>query len=83
MKIGQLEQTHQIWRSRTDPENGLPSGPDSWLWCTRCGDVLPTDPWEPGHCTCKNVCLDYGRPVVDDWDELTSIQASSLPGSPP
>ena len=30
-------------------------------------------------CAIKNVCLDYGRLVVDGWDELTGIQTSSLP----
>lgn len=82
VKIGQLELTHQIWRGRADPQKGISSGPDSWIWCTRCGDVLPTDPWEPGHCECENVCMDYGRLVVDDWVEVKAIQTSSRPDLP-
>lgn len=81
MKFGDLERTHQVRRILTDPREGTSAGPDSWLWCTRCGDVLPTDPWEPGSCGCENVRQDYGRLVVDDWSEVVELATSSLPSS--
>jgi hypothetical protein len=79
MKIGELERVFQVWRTGDDPRKRFGSGPDTWIWCTRCGDVLPTDPWEPGSCACRNVHQDYGRLVVDDYDELVILATASRP----
>jgi len=43
VKIGDLEREYQVWRDHGDPRKGTGSGPDTWFWCTRCGDVLPSD----------------------------------------
>lgn len=82
VKIGDLEREFQVWRERGDPRKGFSSGPDSWIWCTRCGDVLPTDPWEPRSCACRNIHQDYGRFDVEDYDEFVILATASLPSVP-
>jgi len=82
VKIGELELTHQVVRQRLDRGRGYPGGPDVWYWCTRCGDVLASQPAdEVRSCECGNPRFDVGRLSVDDHDELVLLATSSRPGT--
>jgi hypothetical protein len=74
-KIGQLERTHQVWRQKADLRRNFPSGPDTWYWCQRCGDVIATLlPIEMRSCECGNVFFDVGRCVIEDFDQVVVRQ---------
>jgi hypothetical protein len=84
MKIGELERTHQVWRQQADLRRSFPSGPDTYYWCTRCGDVVATvPPTEVRRCECGNVFFDVGRCVIEDFDEVVALAVSTRPGAPP
>lgn len=52
--------------------DGYPSGKDIWYECTKCKDVIISNPISKIDVTCKcgNICIDlgYGRLCIEDHD---------------
>lgn len=55
-----------------NPAEGYPVGPSTFYECSKCGDVIPSNPVEGTGCTCRNIFVDVdaGRISVRDDSKM-------------
>jgi hypothetical protein len=54
------------------PNQSIPTGPNLFLECLLCGEVVQLSMSKNARCTCQNIRLDAeaGRIAIRDWNKI-------------
>jgi hypothetical protein len=65
------------------PKGTLPTGPNVFLECLQCGEIIPLSLEKNTRCKCQNIRLDAqaGRIAIRDWSAIKLFQEVPDPSS--